>query len=70
MAVSGGRLEAHGALNMHGTRWQISRLLAGEQVQLERIDQRILVFYRNTLIREIDLASHGSTIVEPWPANP
>jgi transposase InsO family protein len=59
------RLEAHGALNMHGTRWQISRLLAGEQVQLERIDQRILVFYRNTLIREIDLASHGSTIVEP-----
>jgi transposase InsO family protein len=64
------RLEAHGALNLKGVRWQISRLLAGEMVQLERIEQRILVFYRNTLIREIDLAGQGSTIVEPWPEKP
>jgi len=63
------RLEAHGALNMNGTRWQISRLLAGEWVQLERIQQRVLIFYRHTLIREIDLSGHGSTIVEPWPEN-
>jgi transposase InsO family protein len=64
------RLEAHGALHLNGTRWQISRLLAGEYVQLERIQQRVLIFYRHTLIREIDLSGHGSTIVEPWPENP
>ena len=64
------RLEGHGALNMNGTRWQISRLLAGEYIQLERIQQRVLIFYRHTLIREIDLSGHGSTIVEPWPENP
>jgi len=61
------RLEAHGALHMNGTRRQISRLLAGEHVQLERIEQRILIFYRHTLIREIDLSGHGSTIEESWP---
>jgi transposase InsO family protein len=64
------RLEVHGALNLEGVRWQISRLLAGEWVQLERIERRILVFYRHTLIREIDLSGHGSTIVEPWPEKP
>jgi len=34
-------------------------------VRLIRIDQRILVFYRNTLVRELDLLSQGSTMVEP-----
>ena len=55
---------------MNGTRWQINRLLAGEHVQLEGIEQGILIFDRHTLIREIDLSGHGSTIVEPWPENP
>jgi hypothetical protein len=44
--------------------------LGGKQVQLIRIDHRIEVFYRHTLIREINLASQGSTAVEPWLANP
>jgi hypothetical protein len=42
--------------------------LAGEQVQLLRIDQRILIFFCNTLVRELDLAGQGSTMVEPRPA--
>jgi hypothetical protein len=37
---------------------------------LVRIEQRIEVFYRHTLIREIDLSSQGSTAVEPWLENP
>ena len=64
------QLTAHGVLHLGGRRWPISRTLGGEQVQLIRIEHRIEVFYRHTLIREIDLASHGSTAVEPWLANP
>jgi len=63
-------LTSHGVLHLRGRRWPISRTLGGEQVQIVRIEKRIEVFYRHTLIREIDLASQGSTAVEPWLANP
>ena len=63
-------LTAHGVLHLSGRRWPISRTLGGEQVQILRIEQRINILYRHTLIREIDLANQGSTAVEPWLANP
>jgi transposase InsO family protein len=63
------RLGSNGRLELHGRRWQICSPLAGELVQIVPLQQRILVFYRNTLLRELDLASQGSTRVEPWPAN-
>jgi len=59
------RLEKTGQIRLEGRRWQIAGALAEEQVQLIRIDQRILVVYRNTLVRELDLVSQGSTMVEP-----
>jgi len=59
------RLEKTGQLRLHGRRWQVAGPLAEEQVRLVRIDQRILVFYRNTLVRELDLVLQGSTSVEP-----
>jgi transposase InsO family protein len=59
------RLEKTGQLILQGRRWQIAGSLASEQVRLIRIDHRVLVFYRNTLIRELDLVSQGSTSVEP-----
>jgi transposase InsO family protein len=62
------RIQPNGQLVIQRKRWQISKPLAGERVQITRIDQRMLVFYRNTLVREIDLASQGSTMVEPWEA--
>jgi transposase InsO family protein len=63
------RLESNGQLKLNGRRWQLSGPLAGERVQLVRIDQRVLVLYRRTLIRELDFAVQGSTMVEPWTAN-
>jgi hypothetical protein len=62
------RLESTGQITLAGRRWQVAGTLAGQQVQLIRIDQRVLVFFCNTLIRELDLAGQGSTMVEPWPA--
>ena len=43
---------------------------AGEPVQLIRIDQRVLILYCNTVLRELDLAGEASTSVEASPANP
>ena len=63
------RLERNGQLKLNGRRWQISGPLAGERVQLVRIDQRALVMYRGSLVRELDFAVQGSTMVEPWTAS-
>jgi len=59
------RLEKTGQLTLNGRRWQVAGALANEQVRLIRIEQRILVVYRNTLVRELDLVSQSSTMVEP-----
>jgi len=59
------RLEKTGQLTLNGRRWQVAGALASEQVRLIRNQQRILVFYRNTLLRELDLVMQGSTMVEP-----
>jgi transposase InsO family protein len=63
------RLEPTGQLKLNGRRWQISGPLAGERVQLVRIDQKVLVLYRNTIVRELDFAVQGSTMVEPCTAS-
>ncbi|MBB5065690.1 IS481 family transposase [Granulicella mallensis] len=58
-------LEPSGQLKLDGRRWQVCGPLAGQPVQLVRIEQRVLVFYRSTLLRELDLASQGSAMAEP-----
>jgi transposase InsO family protein len=62
------RLEKTGQLTLDGRRWQVAGALAGEQVQLTRLDHRVLIHFRNTLIREIDLAGRTSTSVQARPA--
>ncbi|MGH9205457.1 MAG: IS481 family transposase [Acidimicrobiales bacterium] len=63
------RLLSNGQLWLLGRAWQVAGALAGQRVRLERLDQRVLVYFANTLIRELDLAGQGSTTVEPCPAN-
>jgi transposase InsO family protein len=50
------RVTDPGTLYVAGHNWMISRALAGEWVQLVRIEQRILVYYCHTLIRELDFS--------------
>jgi hypothetical protein len=63
------RLNALGALRLNGRNWQIAGALARQPVRLQPIEGRVLVFYANTLLGELDLAGRGSTMVEPLPAN-
>jgi hypothetical protein len=44
----------------------VSRALKGEHVRLLTVEQRVLVYYCRTLVREFDLSSQRSTIVERW----
>ncbi len=63
------RLEKNGQLKLQGRRWQVAGALANEQVRLIQVDQRVLVFYCNTLIRELDFVMQGSNAVEPCITN-
>ena len=63
------QLNVLGALPLNGRNWQVAGALANQLVHLKRINQRILVFYANTLIRELDLGGESSTMVEPSPPN-
>ncbi len=48
------KLQAEGQLCLEGRRWDISRALAGEWVELIRVEGRILVYYCRSLVRELD----------------
>jgi hypothetical protein len=57
-------------MDAYGRSWSISRALCGQRVQLERIDQRALVFYCRTLIRELDLDKGHSLAIERYIGHP
>ena len=58
------KLDRDGKLGLRGHNWNISRSLAGEQVRIALIEQRLLVFYCQTLVRELDLETQRSTMVD------
>jgi transposase InsO family protein len=60
------RLGSRGQLHFDGRRWDISQALAREQVQLVRIADRILVYYCNSLLKELDVTAQRSTTLAPW----
>ena len=59
-------MDCQGKLDIAGKKWNVSQSLAGEWVQVVRVEQRLLVFNCNTLIRELDSGTQRSTIVEHW----
>ena len=60
------KIDCQGKLDLKGRKWHVSRALAGEYVQLLPIQQRLMVFFGSTLMREIDLVALRSTIVQRW----
>jgi transposase InsO family protein len=56
-----GRLNAQGSLWLQGRNWQVAGALAHQTVRIARLDNRVLVFYAHTPIREIDLVGEGLT---------
>jgi transposase InsO family protein len=60
------KVGAGGQICVQGRRWEISRALAGEWVQLIRLEERILVYYCRSLVRELEQLSHRSYAVDRW----
>jgi transposase InsO family protein len=60
------RLGAAGQIQVQGRRWDISKALAGEWVQLVRIGERILVYYCRSVVRELDPTQQKSTAMSRW----
>jgi hypothetical protein len=58
------KVDGSGKVKLDGRNWNISQALAGNWVQLIQLEERVQVYYCNTLIRELDLALQRSTIVE------
>jgi transposase InsO family protein len=56
----------HGDIWIGRRPWAVSRALAEETVQIQQIDQRILVYFCKSLVREIDLFAQRSTAVDRW----
>jgi len=64
------KVSCQGSLDAYQIRWRIARALAGEWVHLERVGQRVLVYYCRTLIRELDLQNRSSILVQRWHPQP
>jgi len=60
------KVDSDGKIKLHRQHWVVSRALQGERVRLVTIEQRVLVYYCRTLVRELDLHNQRSTIVDRW----
>jgi hypothetical protein len=50
------QVNSDGDLHLGQRKWPLAMALRHQTVELKRVDQRVLVFFCHTLIREIDLA--------------
>lgn len=67
------KVDCHGTIDIKDRRWRIGKTLAGERVWIQPVQNRYLIYFCNTLIRELDPAMNRSTIVDRFidkPHNP
>ena len=60
------KVDADGKLQVGGQQWHFSRALSKQWMQIVTIDQRVLVYYCATVIRELDLNTGKSALVGKW----
>ena len=60
------QLGSQGQLKLDGQRWEITKALAREPVRLVRLPGRILVYYCNSLLKEIDILAQRLSTAERW----
>lgn len=61
------KVDSSGHIYVNNRSWHVSRSLTTQNVAIERLQDRVLVFFCNSLISEIDLASQRTTRVVRWP---
>lgn len=57
-----------GCLNWAGRKWFVCEALAGERVRIDELDGRLLITYRRTCVRELNLRTRTtSSVLLPGP---
>jgi hypothetical protein len=62
------KVDNHGTIDIREQPYRISKALIGERVCISPVEQHFLVYYCNTLIREIDPATRSSAIIDRYVA--
>ena len=60
------KVDVDGKLQFEGKQWHLSRALSRQWVQIVSMEQRVLVYYCNSVIRELDLDANKSVVVKRW----
>ena len=60
------RVDSSGHIYLNNHYWFVSRALVAQTLALQTVDQRVLIFFCNSLVAEIDLASQRTTRVVRW----
>ena len=63
------KIDSHGTIDIHDQSYPIAKSLIGERVRIVSVEERYLVYYCNTLIRELDPATKRSTIIDRFVEN-
>jgi len=63
------KIDSHGTIDIKEQSYRISKALVGERVRIVEAEERYLIYYCNTLIRELDPATKSSTIIERFVEN-
>ena len=58
------KVDNHGTIDIHDQSYRITKSLIGERVHIVPVEDRFLVYYCTTLIREIHPTTKRSTIVD------
>ncbi len=64
------KVDCQGTVDIAGRRWRIGKTLAGERVHIQPVEERFLILYCSTLVREIQPSIQRSTIVARWVETP
>lgn len=60
------KVDLHGTIDIHDQSYPIAKSLIGERVHVVSAEERYLIYYCNTLIRELNPATKRSTIIEQF----
>jgi transposase InsO family protein len=63
------KVDSHGTIDIHDQSYPIAKSLIGERVRIVAAEDRYLIYYCNTLIRELDPATKRSMIIERFVEN-
>lgn len=64
------KVDNHGTIDIRDQSYRIAKSLIGERVRIVPVEERFLIYYCNTLIRELEPATGRSTIINRYVEAP